>query len=253
MDTELLRTFLEVRRTRHFGLAAQNLFITQAAVSARIRQLAETVLVGLARARREVATSDLQQRHLQLVVRRGIWSAPIQERLHQLQREQPDLFLRIGSREPDAVAQMLQNRTADLALVYEPPNVPEIDSITIGDFVLRLYCSRRNVGLETAMAGRYVFLDWGSAFARFHRSHFGEAPVAQLHTNITELAIDYLAAGGGACFLPESSRRQLAGKGLYPVRGAPVFERQLNLVFPAGSPNLELIRDIASVFTGLRV
>ena len=43
MDTELLRTFLEVRKTRHFARAAENLFITQAAVSARIRQLESLV------------------------------------------------------------------------------------------------------------------------------------------------------------------------------------------------------------------
>ena len=39
MDTEILRTFLEVNRTRHFARAADNLYLTQAAVSARIRQL----------------------------------------------------------------------------------------------------------------------------------------------------------------------------------------------------------------------
>jgi len=39
MDTDLLKTFLEVSKTRHFGKAADNLFVTQAAVSARIKTL----------------------------------------------------------------------------------------------------------------------------------------------------------------------------------------------------------------------
>ena len=39
MDTELLKTFLEVQKTRHFGNAADNLYLTQSAVSFRIRQL----------------------------------------------------------------------------------------------------------------------------------------------------------------------------------------------------------------------
>ncbi|MGH8579235.1 MAG: LysR family transcriptional regulator [Gammaproteobacteria bacterium] len=47
MDTEVLKTFLEVNRTRHFGKAAGNLFITQSAVSARVRQLEEAVGVAL--------------------------------------------------------------------------------------------------------------------------------------------------------------------------------------------------------------
>lgn len=39
MDVKVFKTFLEVARTRHFGRAAENLYITQAAVSARIKQL----------------------------------------------------------------------------------------------------------------------------------------------------------------------------------------------------------------------
>jgi len=39
VDTELLKTFLEVTKTRHFGRAADNLYLTQSAVSFRIRQL----------------------------------------------------------------------------------------------------------------------------------------------------------------------------------------------------------------------
>ncbi|MEG0057193.1 LysR family transcriptional regulator, partial [Hafnia sp.] len=39
MDSELLKTFLEVSRTRHFGKAAESLYLTQSAVSFRIRQL----------------------------------------------------------------------------------------------------------------------------------------------------------------------------------------------------------------------
>ncbi len=43
MDTDLLKTFLEVSKTRHFGKAANNLFVTQAAVSARIKHLIKGV------------------------------------------------------------------------------------------------------------------------------------------------------------------------------------------------------------------
>jgi len=33
VDSELLKTFLEVSRTRHFGRAAETLYLTQSAVS----------------------------------------------------------------------------------------------------------------------------------------------------------------------------------------------------------------------------
>ncbi|MDP5206954.1 LysR family transcriptional regulator, partial [Alishewanella sp. SMS9] len=47
MDTELLKTFLEVQHTRHFGKAAENLYLTQSAVSFRIRQLEQQLGVHL--------------------------------------------------------------------------------------------------------------------------------------------------------------------------------------------------------------
>jgi LysR family transcriptional regulator, flagellar master operon regulator len=46
VDTELLKTFLEVSRTRHFGRAAESLYLTQSAVSFRIRQLENQPGVG---------------------------------------------------------------------------------------------------------------------------------------------------------------------------------------------------------------
>ncbi len=48
MDTELLQDFpSEVSRTRHFGRAAEALYLTQSAVSFRIRQLENQLGVNL--------------------------------------------------------------------------------------------------------------------------------------------------------------------------------------------------------------
>lgn len=47
MDVGLLKAFLEVHRSKHFGHAAKNLFISQSAVSARIRQLEDELGVRL--------------------------------------------------------------------------------------------------------------------------------------------------------------------------------------------------------------
>src|SRR3989304_3065176 len=47
MDINILKTFLEVHRTCHFGNAAENLFVTQATVSVRIRQLEDELGVQL--------------------------------------------------------------------------------------------------------------------------------------------------------------------------------------------------------------
>ena len=43
MDIDALKTFIEVNRTRHFGQAARNLYVSQSTVSARIKLLEEQV------------------------------------------------------------------------------------------------------------------------------------------------------------------------------------------------------------------
>src|SRR5690606_8278700 len=56
MDIELLKTFIEVTQVRHFGRAADNLFLTPAAVSARIRQLEQ--MLGVPRLHRSRGSSQ---------------------------------------------------------------------------------------------------------------------------------------------------------------------------------------------------
>ncbi len=52
MDSDLLRTFLAVQRTRHFAQAAEQLYLTPSAVSFRIRQLETELGVSLFHRRR---------------------------------------------------------------------------------------------------------------------------------------------------------------------------------------------------------
>ncbi len=281
MDTELLRTFLEVRNTRHFGRAADNLFITQAAVSARIKQLedllgvtlfvrnrnniqlspegerlvphAEAVLLSLVRARHDVALEDTGSRQIFLGVRTGIWSEALKRKLYALMRSQSELSVRVESHEPDDIVRRLLDRTLDLGILYEPPSLPELRCIPIGELTLRLFSSDSGDTVANAMSGNYVYLDWGGGFERFHSRRFGENVVPVLHTNMNELARDYLTRWGGACFLPYSLRTGLRAAGLTPVRGAPEFRRQLNVAYLVGSVRRELIESVAGRFATVNV
>ena len=272
---------MEVRTTRHFGRAAQNLFITQAAVSARIKQLeeklgvtlfirtrnniqlssegerlvphAEAVLLSLARAREELALEDAGGSQIYLGVRTGIWSAAMQAKLYSLRDEEPGLVIRLESHQPEAITRGLLDRTMDLGVLYEPPSLPELKCLPIGELTLRLYSSAKRQTLESAMQDSYVYLDWGDGFSRFHARRFGEDAVPVLRSNMNDLAIDYLAARGGSCFLPASLEKTLAAAGLRPVAGAPEFSRQLNVAYHSGSRRRDLIARVAQYFVGLEV
>jgi DNA-binding transcriptional LysR family regulator len=281
LDTELLKTFLEVHKTRHFGRAAENLYITQAAVSARIKQLeetfgatlfirkrnniqlssegerlvphAQTMLLALSRARQDVAAPHAGSRRLQIGVRTGVWGDALQQKLHQLQGKLPDLALQVESLEPDSLTRRLLDRTLDIAIVYELPSIPECSCVPIGEFTLKLYSSMSGDTVKSALAGNYIYLEWGGGFARFHERRFGDRSPPVLTTNINELARDYLVENGGACFLPESLQPRLASEGLTLVDDAPEFVRQLNVAFHSGSGQRELIDQVIDCFVDLKV
>ncbi len=280
MDTELLKTFLEVRNTRHFGHAADNLHITQAAVSARIRQLeellghqlfvrrrnnirlsaegerlvphAETVLLAWWRARQSVALEGAASRQVYLGLRAGILTESLHKRFRRLARSQPELALRVDGKRPETAVRMLLDGTLDAAMLSDVPNLPELQSITVGELSLRLFSSARATGLEDALGEDYVYVDWGADFDRFHAREVGEtAPV--LRTNLRALALDYLSEHAASGYFPNSLKSVLAERGIREVRKAPRFERPLGLVFNSASAQLAQIESLAGILQGVRL
>ena len=168
MDTELLKTFLEVSRTRHFGRAAESLYLTQSAVSFRIRQLenqlganlftrhrnnirltpagerllpyAETLMGTWQLAKKEVAHS-LQHTELSIGATASLWEAYLTPWLQQLykQREALRLEARIALRQ--SLVKQLHERQLDLLITTEPPKMDELASLLLGHFSLRLFSS----------------------------------------------------------------------------------------------------------------
>jgi len=272
LDTELLKTFMEVRSTRHFGRAAENLFITQAAVSARIKQLeellgvslfvrsrnnihlssegerlvphAETVLMAWARARQDVAVDDPGASQIHIGLRFGIWCLALQKKLYAIQQGLPEVALRVESYAAEEVLRMLLDRTLDLAILHDPRSLPELRCVSIGELRLQLFSSQKGQTWPETGAGDYIYLDWGERFARFYARHFGEQSVPVMRTNLPELAVDYVGSLGGSCFLPASMRGTLSKRGIYPVKHAPEFSRELTAAYRISTQQRELIEKI---------
>lgn len=149
MDTQLLRTFLEVARTRHFGRAAAALYLTQSAVSARIRQLEESVGAPLLeRNRREVRLTAAGERFvghaadllaswsqicrearlaagsgdgLALGAPAALWEGGLADTLAESFAAQPALTLDAVTAPPAVLVQRVLDGTLDLAFVSQPP------------------------------------------------------------------------------------------------------------------------------------
>jgi DNA-binding transcriptional LysR family regulator len=93
MDIELLKTFLEVNKTRHFARAAGNLYLISAAVSARVKQLeshaegerlvprAETMLHAWAGTVQEVQLQPELDLRMHIGATSGLWLLAMEEKL----------------------------------------------------------------------------------------------------------------------------------------------------------------------------
>ena len=271
MDIELLRTFLAVVRTRHFGRAADELCVTQAAVSARIRQLekslgvplfsrarnniqltpegrqlqkpAETIVHAWARARQETGLREEFSSGLALGAMWDIWETLLADWLCRLRKALPETALQVETGARDELLRRLMDGHIDLAILFDPPQVPGLDIRERGILRLVLAATQPELGIEQAFDNGYILVDWGTAFALEHARLHPDIPAPALRMNCGALARHYLEQAEGSAYLAEQML-SAAGtvKPLYPVTRAPVIERPVFAVYRSGSDRGDLIR-----------
>jgi DNA-binding transcriptional LysR family regulator len=270
MDLELLRTFLELNRTRHFGRAAEHLHLTQAAVSSRLKSLEQLLGVTLfERSRREMRLTpeggrlirhaerqiaawraarqdvSLAQASEQLVIGGSLrlWDVLLQRWLHDLRRTYADMAIIAESQSPDLLTRRLIDGTLDVAIMLEPAqlDIMQIREIAALEFV----CVSSVAGLQIEQAlGRrdYIYVDWGLSYALDHRRAFPDAPEAMTRVSHAKMAFEYINLLGGSAYLPRRMvEKDIDFELLHEVEGAPVFTRQAYATFPVRSPRLNLI------------
>jgi len=255
MDIELLKTFLEVNRTRHFGKAAEHLFLTQSAVSARIRQLeqllgvelftrtrnnvqltpqgerlrryAENILNIWTRARQEIAVAGDGANALAVGGVPSLWHIYLKDWLARVARTRPALSVTAEAHGPEVLLRRVRERTLDLAFGFESPQLAEISIVELAS--IRLLMVSSHGGIDPAQAlerDDYVLVDWGTGFANAHAQAFSGAPPPRLRIGLGRLAHDFLREHGGSAYLPDAMvAEDVAAGRLLPVRGAPLMER----------------------------
>jgi len=277
LDTDLLKTFIEVCKTRHFGKAAENLYVTQAAVSSRIRQLesrlgvelfsrlrnnlkltaagerllphAEAVLTTWQRAFQEVAIHDQQSMQLALGGSPNVWDLMLQNSLYELKISRPELAIRAEVLSQSVVARQLMERSLDLALVFDAPKVEELASTRILQMPLTLVATKPDCSIETLQEIGYIMLDWGTLFSIQHAKECRELPTPSLHTNLARVALDYMLQAGGAAYLPVSLAEPYIEQGLlFNVADAPQMNRDMFACYHRDNDKKSLIEEVINMF-----
>lgn len=260
MDTELLKTFLEVQRTRHFGKAAENLYLTQSAVSFRIRQLeqqlgvnlfvryrnniqltaagerllphAQTMLNALQRARHDVALSTQQAKQLAIAAPTTIWDALLHTAFIRIQQQKPELNWRADHLTREALTRQLLEHQLDLAMLFDPPKTDEISIEKLCDVTLIAVTSVSHEKPVGIAAEDYCYVDWGNTFEALHSRFFNEQTPIKLRSSSATLALSWLLENAGSAFLPETMVSEYLIQGrLQQLTSVPSIERELFVAY----------------------
>ncbi|ENM1950038.1 HTH-type transcriptional regulator HdfR [Citrobacter braakii] len=269
VDTELLKTFLEVSRTRHFGRAAEALYLTQSAVSFRIRQLenqlgvnlftrhrnnirltaagekllpyAETLMNTWQAARKEVANTS-RHNEFSIGASASLWECMLNDwlrRLYQSQEPQSSLQFEARIAQRQSLVKQLHERQLDLLITTETPKMDEFSSQLLGYFTLALYCSSPS---QTKDEMNYLRLEWGPDFQQHEAGLIAGDEVPVLTTSSAELARQQLSVIKGFSWLPVNWAKTKSD--LHTVTDSTTLSRPLYAVWLQNSDKNGLICDL---------
>ena len=266
MDTELLKTFLERRAARHFGRAAEALYLTQSAVSFRIRQLenqlgvnlftrhrnnirltvagekllpyAETLMNTWQAARKEVAHSS-QHNEFSIGASASLWECMLNGWLGRLYQTHKSLQFEARIAQRQSLVKQLHERQLDLLITTEAPKMDEFSSQLLGHFALALYCT---VPSRLKSALNYLRLEWGPDFQQHESGLIASDEIPLLTTSSAEIARQQLGSLEGCTWLPVSWAREKPD--LHMVADTLTLSRPLYAIWLQNSDKQSQIKDL---------
>jgi len=273
MDIDLLKTFLEVNRTRHFGHAAENLYLSQSAISARIRQLeemvgapvftrdrndirltpkgkkllshAESIVIAWNRARQEVTLGADIEQSLTIGGTPSLWDITLREWVYRIYSEMPEIALTTEADGSEVLLRRLLDGTLDIALTFEGPKISKLQVKQLPGVDLVLVSTVKGEKIKEALAGNYCLVDWGTSFLTTHAQHFRDYPVPRMQFALGRMAYEFLMRAGGSAYLARTMIEEDLNKGrLHLVKEAPVIQRPVYAVYPEPSDKQELLTQV---------
>jgi DNA-binding transcriptional LysR family regulator len=250
MDTEVIRTFLEIVAQRNFGAAAEKLHVAQTTVSARIKLLEERLgrplfvrnktgatltpageqLLRYApsfvqlweRARHQVALPPDKQAVLAIGGELSLWNPMLLEWLIWMRQTAPEIAVRTKIGIAEDLNTQVAEGVLDIAVLYDPQHRPGLEVELLLEETLVLVTTDPNP--KPSIGPDYVYVDWGADFALHHGLSFPEFSEPGLFVGLGPLALGYiLKVGGSGYFRLRAVQPHLESGELHLVPDAPQF------------------------------
>ena len=279
MDITFLKTFLEVNRTRHFGQAANNLYVTQSTVSSRIKQLeeslgaavftrtrnaieltptgqrllssADNIVTTWNKARIETALAEGDKIPLTIAGMPSLWDIALQDWLSTVLTKDNDFSLQVDVLGQETIINRLRNGTLDMGFVFDIPSFPELEFREISDVPLVLVSNKPHESYVQALQDNYILVDWGTSFASTHASYFSDMSTPSLRIGLGRIAKELLLTHGGSAYIPRPMiGEELQGGRLHQIADAPVIKRVFYSARPTNSDKVEILDELLSEWVG---
>ncbi|MGZ5174760.1 MAG: LysR family transcriptional regulator [Burkholderiales bacterium] len=250
MDTEVVRTFLEIVAQRSFGAAAEKLHVAQTTVSARIRLLEERLGRSLfirnktgaeltpageqllryaptfvqlwERARHQVALPPNKQAVLAVGGELSLWNPLLLKWLVWMREAAPDVAVRAKVGIAEDLNTQVAEGVLDLSVMYTPQHRPGLEVELLMKEKLVLVTTHPDPG--RVVESDYVYVDWGPDFALHHSLSFPELTDPGLFVGLGPLALNYiLEVGGSGYFRMRAVQPYLDSGALRLIPDTPEF------------------------------
>lgn len=269
MNINHMKAFLEVARNGSFQVAAENLYITQSTVSARIKVLedqlnttlfirkrdgsvltaagrnfiryATTAVRSWEQAKQEIGLPEELDAMISLGVQLNLWQQIAPTWIEQMQNAAPQVGTRVVMDYSDSLLSQLVDGELDLALTYVSRQQSELRTELLMEDKLVLVATEQRY-VQKDWVKDYVFVDWGEEFREAHALAFPDTLAPRLSVGLGMVGLDYILNYGGAGYFPERMIESLVrSKRLFYVEVAPTFKRPVYLSYPTDPINKELL------------
>ncbi|WP_371377645.1 LysR family transcriptional regulator [Thalassotalea aquiviva] len=273
MDIRVFKTFIAVAEYKHFGRAAETLYITQAAVSARIKQLEEfyntqliireknnlrltpagEALLGHAhlmvsqmeQSKISISISSQQKASFNIATTPNVWDAFFSSRIYDAIELFDNLALGSELSVREAIQRKLDDRSLDVGLLTDPIKSDEFSNELIGHFNLSLVGSRADFDKDVE---DYILIDWGITFQKEHALYHKVIP--KFRTSTAMIALEVILSKGGFAYLPtELITEHLKAKELFEINSPLQIKRPIFMVSRKNKSNSELIEQFKNLFS----
>lgn len=275
MKIELLKTFLEVTQTLHFRKAADNLFITQAAVSARIRQLeddlgvllfdrshrqltltpegnrlvkhANEMIVLWQKTKQDVGLAESDTTQLFIGSMMSIWDIVLQEWLQKIHKNIDDISLFTNNYSPSELRKNILSQLVDLAFLFEPPFVEDLVTERVTSVPLHLVSTSKYAELDKLEG--LVMVDYGEAVNSAFMRDFSEKNTLKHSMSQPRIALNFILDAGGCAYLPRQMCFEYLRKNkLHIVENAPKYSRDIYAIYHVKNHKIDIIKHTLQLF-----